>query len=210
MKRLLPALLLLLAACTPTPEPVSPPQIIRIYATAATQSWLADAYDCAQTLQLTLSNVDDPTQAEISLRLGEPDQLSSPAYQIGQDDLLIVTHRENQIQNLTPTEAQKLFTNPESETLQLWVFASGNDVQQAFAREVLHGQAVTSLARVAVSPQQMSDSLNSDKNAIGILPRHWKSGTVREVFTIPNLPVLAQVKSDPQGSLKDLLACLQK
>ncbi len=209
---LLASLLLLLGACSPTPAPESTPhpQIIQIFATPATQPWLLDAYTCAQDLQIILSNVNDPTQAEIRIRLGEPAGLSSPAYQIGQDDLLIVTQRENPLQNLTRAEAQKLFTNPQPETLQLWVFASGEDIQQVFSQDIMNGQPVSSLARVAFSPQQMSDTLNQDKNAVGILPGHWKSGSTRNVFTLSNLPVLAIVKDEPQGPIKDILACLQK
>ena len=210
MNRFLFATLLFLAACTPAAAPAATPQVIRVYATPATQPWLADAYNCAQGLQVVLSNVNDPKQADISIRMGEPDQLSSPAYQIGQDDLLVVTHRENQLQNLTVAEAQSLFSHPEPQAIQIWVFASGEDDQQVFAREVLRGQVVTSLARVAVSPQQMSDSLNQDKNGVGFLPRRWQTETLRDIFTLSKVPVLALVKSEPQGLIKALLACLQK
>ena len=54
---------------------------------------------------------------------------------------------------------------------------------------MLRGQVVTSLARVAFSPQQMSDTLNQDKNAVGILPRHWKAGSFRDIFSLPGVRV---------------------
>jgi hypothetical protein len=90
------------------------------------------------------------------------------------------------------------------------VFAAVEDVQQIFDREVLHGSPVTSLARLATSPQQMSDTLNAENGAVGVLPRHWKAGTARDVYTIPDVPVLAILKSEPQGVVRDLLSCLQR
>jgi hypothetical protein len=210
IKHILLAVLFFLAACAPAAETAATPQLIRVHATASTQPWLAQAYTCADGLQLVLSNVDDPRQADISIRLGEPEQLTTSAYQIDLDDLLVVTHRESPLQNMTLAEVRQLFAGTGSQPVQIWVYAAGEDVQQVFAREVLHGQVVTSLARVAFSPQQMSDTLNRDKNAVGILPRHWKAGSVRDIFSFPGVPVLAVLKSEPQGPIKALLACLQK
>ena len=69
---------------------------------------------------------------------------------------------------------------------------------------------MTSSARVAVTPQQMSDTLVNESNAVGILPRHWKAGDDREVFSVATIPVLAMTQSKPQGLIKELIACLQK
>jgi hypothetical protein len=72
------------------------------------------------------------------------------------------------------------------------------------------GRSVTSFAKVATSPQQMSDLLNAEKSAVGILPRHWKMGDSRIVFEAGKVPVLAITKSEPQGIVRELLACLQR
>jgi hypothetical protein len=210
MNRFLLAILLFLAACAPAAAPTGTPVVVRVYATASTQPWLAQAYKCAESQQVILSNVLDPQQADISLRLGEPERLASPAYQIGQDDLLVVTRSDGPLQNLTTLETQELFSHPNTQAVQVWVFASGEDLQQVFTREVLGDQIVTSLARAAVSPQQMSDALNQDKTAVGILPRHSLTGALRAVFSLPNVPVLALTPAEPQGPIKALLACLQK
>jgi hypothetical protein len=71
---------------------------------------------------------------------------------------------------------------------------------------------------VAVNPQQMSDVLNSESNAVGILPRHWNpstgsgqgAGDVREVYSVAKVPVLAIAQSEPQGVINHLIGCLQK
>jgi len=66
------------------------------------------------------------------------------------------------------------------------------------------------MAQLAATPQQMSDTLNAEKNAVGILPRHWKAGAARDVFTVAEVPVLAVVSEQPDGAIKSLLTCLQK
>ena len=95
-------------------------------------------------------------------------------------------------------------------SVQVWIYASEEDVFRVFDHFVMEGRSVTSSARVAVNPQQMSDTLVNESNAVGILPRHWKVGDVRDVFSVATVPVLAITKTEAQGVVKELLACLQK
>ena len=78
-----------------------------------------------------------------------------------------------------------------------------------FDQFVMEGRSVASSAMLALNPGQMSDVLVNESNAIGILPRHWKAGDVREVFSVATVPVLAMTKSEPQGVVAQLIACLQ-
>src|SRR5688500_18116562 len=156
-----------------------------------------------------MSRVDDASSAEISLRVGEPEILVSTAYQIDTEEILIVTHRESPVQNLTLEEARALFAGQGDSSVQAWVYASEEDVQGVFDQFVMEGQTVTSSAQLAVNPQQMSDTLVNESNTVGILPRHWKAGDVREVFSVATVPVLAITQSEPQGVIKELIACLQ-
>ena len=210
MNKFLLASLLCLVACVPVVNPTISPVLITVHASAQTQPWLSEVYDCAQKLQFVLSNVNDPLQADIAIRMGEPAFLKLAAYQIGTDDLLVVTNRESPLQNMTLEQVKALFSDPGAQPLQVWVFAQGEDIEQVFSRDVLQGTALTSLANLALSPQQMSDTLNNDKNSVGILSRRWKVGTVREIFALTNIPILALTSSTPQGPIKELLGCLQK
>jgi hypothetical protein len=199
----------IISSCTPATQTAMELQIVNVYATSAAQPWLTKLYTCAQDLSVTLNlKADDP---DISLRLGEPENIISPIYKIDEEEILIVTNRESPIQNLTLQEAQDLFAlgNPTG-SAQVWVYSSDADVQIAFDQLVLKGRSVTSLAKLATSPQQMSDLLNAEKDSVGIIPRHWKTGTVREVFSAGFVPVLAVTKDEPQGAVKELIACLQK
>ncbi len=195
--------LFLISSCAPAAQP-SQTEIINVYATSAAQPWLTELYGCASNLSIGLNvNADQP---DIYLRVGEPENIIYPVFQIDEEELLIVTNRESPIQNLSLEEAQVLFAQG---SVQVWVYASGEDVQMAFDQLVMKGRSVTSSARVAVSAQNMSDLLNSESNAVGILLKHWMAGNVREVFSAGIVPVLAVTKVKPLGAVSKLLACLQ-
>ncbi|MBK8418538.1 hypothetical protein [Candidatus Villigracilis saccharophilus] len=182
-------------------------EMITVYATSAAQPWLTELYTCADNSAVSLNlTADEP---DITLRVGEPEIIISPVYQIDEEEILIVTNRESSVQNLTLSEAQELFAQG-NDSAKVWVYASDANVQIAFDQLVMKGRSVTSFAGLATSPQQMSDLINVEKDAVGILPKHWMAGNVREVFSAGTVPVLAITKEEPQGVVKELIACLQK
>lgn len=197
---------LLFSCSTNTPQPT--PQPVSVYSTSAAQPWLTELYECVGS-SAVISRVDNPSTADISLRVGEPPFLASPAYQIDEEEILIVTHRQSPVQTLTLEEVRALFAGQGDPSSQVWVYASGEDVQEVFDQLVMAGRSVVSSAGLAVNPQQMSDTLVNESNAVGILPRHWKAGDVREVYSVEKVPVLAITKSEPQGVVNNLIGCLQ-
>jgi hypothetical protein len=206
MKKFFCFFLFVLSACTPQAQ-VTPTQVVTVYATSAAEPWLSGLFTCADKLSAVLNvNAESP---DIYLRVGEPETIVSPTYKIDEEEILIVTNRESSVQNLTLAEVQDLFAQGDP-SAQVWVYASEADVQIAFDQLVMKGRSVTSSAKVATSPQQMSDLLNAEKDSVGILPKHWKVGTVREVFSVGTVPVLAVTKSEPQGTVADLISCMQK
>jgi hypothetical protein len=123
---------------------------------------------------------------------------------------LIVAHRQSPMQNLTLESARALFAGQGDPSVQVWVYGPDDDVQEVFDQVVMTGLRITSSARLAATPQQMSDTLVNEPNSVGILPRHWKVGNDREVFRVATVPVLVLTKSEPQGAIKELISCLQK
>lgn len=199
----------LLASCFPTTTPAPETQIINVYTTPATQPWLPDVFACAP-FGTVINVASDPAFTDISLRLGEPDLLTAHPYQIDTEEILVVTPRQSPVQNLTVDEVRELFAGQSDLSVQVWVYAAGEDVQKVFEQAVMQGRSVSSSARLATSPQQMSDTLNNTPNTIGILPSHWKVGDSRSVYTIPDVPVLALTDKEPQGAIQAIIACLQK
>lgn len=205
---LLLILSLFISSCMTKP-PRTPPQVVSIYSTFAAEPWMTDLYACADSVA-TLIRVDDSNSADIALQIGEPDFLSSFAYQVDEEEILIVTHRQSPIQNLTLEDARALFMGLGDPSAQVWVYASEADVQKVFDRFVMEGRSVSSSAFVAVNAQQMSEMLNAESGAVGILPRNLMADDLREVFAVATVPVLALTKSEPQGVVNQLIGCLQK
>ncbi len=201
---------LLISSCsTSTPPPTLP--VVSVFSTAATQPWLSKLYDCAGT-SVVVRVSDTESAYDIRLQLGEPSVPSSFVYQIDSEEILIVTQRQSPIQNLTLEQAQSLFMGQgeAQPSVQVWVYASDADVQRVFDQLVMKGGSVSSSAKIAVNPQAMSDTLVNQPNTVGILPKHWRVGDSRIVFSAGTVPVLAITKAEPQGVVKELLACLQK
>jgi hypothetical protein len=207
-KYLIILLCYVLCSSCATATPSVTPQVIAVYATSAAQPWLPEVYECAGTSSV-ISRVDDPSRAEIILRIGEPRFLDSPAFQIDIEEILIVAHPQSPFQGLTLEEARALFAGRGDPSVQVWVYTSEDDVQEVFEQVVMDGRMVSSAARLAYNPQQMADTLVSEPNTVGILPRRWKAGDVREVFSVATVPVLAMTASEPQGAIGNILACLQ-
>jgi hypothetical protein len=205
---LLFTLSLLICSCS-TSTPQTPLEVVSVYSSSSAQPWLADLYSCAESIAIIRIS-DSPSDADIRLQIGEPEYLSGFAYQIDEEEILIVTHRQSPVQNLTLEDAQNLFAGFGDPSVQVWVYASGEDMQIVFDQFVMKGRSVSSSARIAVNPQQMSDVLNSESNSVGILPRHWKVGDVREVYSVAKVPVLALTQNEPQGAVNQLIGCLQK
>lgn len=193
-------------ACAPAPS--SPPQIVDVYAAASASPWLEELYACADEASVTLHFTIDAPQ--IQLRLGEPDEWPGPAWQIGTEDILIVASLQSPLPSLTPGRARELFAGRGGPSVQVWAYASGEDAQRMFESALMDGRSVTSLARLAVSPAHMVEALTSDPNAVGILPRRWMADGLRELFLVANIPVLALTLSEPEGVVRDLIACMQE
>jgi hypothetical protein len=216
MKRILLTILFALTACAPAAGTATP-QLVKAYVTSAASSRLGDLYNCsAPSAAISLS---DAGSADITLRLGPPDPLSSPAYQIGTEDVLVIVQSQNSISSLTVDQVHAIFLGQVTDwkdiggsdaPIQVWTYAQGEDVQQIFEQDVMNSQTVTSLARLAVSAQDMLNSVAQDPNAIGFLPADWVKGNVKNIYKVAPVPLLAITRSEPQGALRELIACLQK
>ena len=157
--------------------------------------------------------------ADLAIRLGEPVPLTAPAFEIGSEEILVVVHPHNPLANLGATQVRELFSGRirnwsqvggADASVQVWIYTSGEEIQQIFEAAVMQGLALTSLARLATSPDEMYQAIANDANAVGILPRSWKTENVQEAYVIASAPVLAIISTGPQGAVKDLLACLQE
>lgn len=122
----------------------------------------------------------------------------------------IAANRESAVQHLSLTEVQALFAGQGEPSVQVWVYPSGLDIFEVFEQVVMQGRSAASFARVAVGVEAMSEAVNSESDAVGILPKRWLGENAREVYSLGTFPVLAIASAEPQGAARDLLACLQE
>lgn len=190
-----------------SPAPAAPTQTISAYATSSAQPWLSELFACANERAVAVNvNANAP---DISLRVGEPENLSAYVYRVGEEEILVVAHRESAVQNLSLAEVRALFAGQGEPSVQVWVYPSALDIFEVFEQVVMQGRSAASFARVAVSVEAVSDAVGSESNAVGILPKHRLTENMREVYSLGTFPVLALTDSEPQGAVRDLLACLQ-
>lgn len=219
MKRLLFLLIIsFLAGCSPAATP-TPRPVFRIYASSAVQPWLAELYQCADRNDVLLSVSNDPASADVSLRLGETENLASPAFKIDDEEILVVTHLQTGISTLTADQVRAIFSGQVANWTELggsdvpvevWVYSEDEDIQQVFDQTVMDGLPGTSMARLAVSAQHMSDSVGMNPGSIGFLPRRWKAGNTHETLIATTSPVLAITRPGVDEAINSVLACLQK
>jgi ABC-type phosphate transport system substrate-binding protein len=216
MKKILFIIIVFLTACAPA-TPIATPQVVKVYTTSSAQPWLTDLYNCASAS--VVINLTDSQSADILIQMGESASLTTPAFQIGTDDILVVVHPQTGVGSLTIEQVRQLFAGQATNwkdvggndvPVQVWTYSPDEDIQQIFDDTVLAGQPVTSLARLAVSAQSMSDAIGANPGSVGVLTRRWETGNTKEAFVVTSAPVLVITKSEPQGAVKDLIACLQK
>jgi ABC-type phosphate transport system substrate-binding protein len=213
----------LFVSCVPS-TPVITPMLFTVQYSFATTPWLEQLSICAGNrlvnAELRAADFQDLASSDLAIRIGQPAKLGTPAYQIGKDDLLVITNPHNPVHQLTLEQVRLLFLgrfqtwkaiNSNDVPVHVWVFPAGEDVQQVFEDSALGGSTVTSQARLANSPEEMSQAIAGDTDAIGIITRRLKTENTSDVFIVTsNLPVLALTRSEPQGDLAQILACLQK
>lgn len=209
----------LLISCTSAP---ATPQIspLRVEHTFAALPWLERVQRCAGEVPIYFEQRSalflQREHVDLAIRIGEPSSLPIPAYQIDQEEVLIIAHPKNPVRSLTRAQVQGLFSGSlqnwqevggEDAPVQVWVFPRGEDVQQVFSA-TLEGTPITSLARLATTPESMLRAISDDPHAIGLLTRRLLDERVRPVFTVALTPVLALM---PPGSPAEaLVGCLQK
>lgn len=192
-----------LIACSPS-QPTSQTQTITINYSPFTEFQMDEVYACANDLSIILKVTDQ--KPEISFQLGEPDVLLDFAYQIDEEEMIVVVNRQNEMQKVSVEEIQNLFLG---QAMQVWVYPSASEMQKVLNQFVMQGRSVSSFANVAVSPKQVVEKIESESNAIGYIPKSLLNENLKEIYSMGIFPVLALTETEPQGAVKSLLSCLQ-
>jgi phosphate transport system substrate-binding protein len=153
------------------------------------------------------------------MRLGVPDHLSTPSFQVSSEDVLVIVHPQTGVPSLSLDQVRSIFLGQvvnwkdvggNDLPVQVWSFSADEDVQGIFSQAVMNWQPITSLARLAVSDESMAEAVEKNPGSVGILPRRLMTSALQSVFTAAKAPVLIITKSTPKGAIEDLISCLQQ
>ncbi len=206
----------MLTACG-TPTAQANVQVVKVYATTGAATWLQPVYQCAAPAVAV--DLTDPQSADLTIRLGQPDALRTPAFQIGSDEIVVIVNPQNNISSLNPGQVRDLFSGRVASwkdlggadlPVDIWSFNPDDDIQIQFNDISMLGQSISSRSHLAVSLQNMASSVANTPGSIGLLTKRAMVGNVQEAAGGVSIPVLAIPGAEPQGAVRDLIACLQK
>ncbi|MCX6055756.1 MAG: undecaprenyl-diphosphatase UppP [Chloroflexi bacterium] len=176
----------------------------------------------------------------ILLRWGQPGSLENYSALLGRERLSLVVNSQNPLSTLPLDLTQRLasgefrtwgeifkicpqcFSNaPEesflAQTPALFFYASGEEPQQIFLKEVMQNRPVGSASALLVPGSlQMHDALDGELTAFGFLPAHYLDAKIKEISisgmdqTTMESPILAISSGEPTGKARDWLICIQK
>lgn len=231
------ALLLTACGMPQSATPAPTPEAINLLFPLALQSWADELSGCANSDPLIglyfmpLSGPKSDLQAnEIMLELGDPSPQagSLDLSQVGWEQLVVVVNQGNELSQLTDTELRAIFSgrttkwnNAAGQLIQVWVLPDGDPLRIIFDQAILPSQLLAPEARLAPDPNAMLEAISKDTAAIGYLPESiittGESVQAAKVKVIQldeklagefHLPVITATLSEPQGLMRELLACL--
>ncbi len=217
-------LLGLLSACKPlvTSTPPPAPQPIRVASSATLHPWVEILHQCALeipemgliTEETSAANLEFST-ADLTLWFGEPPQrISGYAALLGTDNIVIIAGSGVALRNLNNYSLRGFYTESES-GYQVWSYPDGNELRNIFDHTVLGEMALSPSARLAPNPSAMMEAVAADPLAIGYVPKSWITEDVqiisieRDLQTAFEHPILSLSNTEPTGSLRTYLVCLQ-
>ncbi len=159
-------------------------------------------------------------------------------YQIGTDQLVLISNKSNPMETATKKMVQKIYENRmpfwkdlqgecttcfnskitdaiNDKSINFWAYPAANPIQILFIWSIMDGNPITLSAMIAPDPQAMREAVQINPTAIGFLPKSWVNDDIKVIEIEDmvkdelNLPILAIIKSMASQQLKDLLLCLQ-
>lgn len=212
----------MLTACGPAGSDTSEPEPLVLSLTPDVAPLRLAVTTCAAQSPDALIRIEESyigqMDADLVIRLGEPDPLTPFAAQIAREELLLVVHPGNISASLTLNQVADVFSGRmrhwseiggEDREIRVWVLLDVDEGRQVFEREVLHSGLVTLNAFLAPHPSAMLEAVSGDPDAIGYLPKAWSTSEVATISLGIEMPVLVVADEEPQGAARELVACLQ-
>ncbi|MBL6965139.1 MAG: hypothetical protein ISR60_01180 [Anaerolineales bacterium] len=203
-------------------EPPAMPRTLSVSYTPAL-GWIAeDLNRCAlDTLEIALTVTEAPASgldfgaAEAYLRLGAtPEATPHTATLLGYESIVVIAHPDVSPSHLEVIDVNIHYTHLNAE-YQTWTYPPGDELRVTFDAVVLKGAQPSPHTRIAPHPTAMLEALAANPGSVGYISEHWLPADVQsadpglEYAQALRQPILAITATEPQGSTRQFLACLQ-
>ncbi|NPV84501.1 MAG: hypothetical protein HPY45_00650 [Anaerolineae bacterium] len=227
---------LFLSSCVgvPSTTELSPPDVWRV-AVVSPLRWMTPYMNTCVLKQphTAIVLVEPPSSvqclslADVCFSWGEEQHLTASVFDLGKDDLVFVVHSESPVNSLTQDELNRLYsgrvrvwqelgTNAQGKIGEVVVWAAAPETEMRRLADALIGGVLFADTGIAPGAAAMRQAVAENPQALGYLPRRWLDASLKPV-RIPDaqdvdlsLPILAAVRSEPQGKMRDWLLCLQE
>jgi ABC-type molybdate transport system substrate-binding protein len=211
-----------ITGCAEPPQTVSELEVITVAITPAARYTNLAVVTCAATIKEASFEISEmyasQAEADLLIRLGEPQPAASFAAQIANDELAIVLHPDNPAGSLTLDQVQQLFSGSIQNwadldgvqaPVEVWSLLDADEARQIFIHKVLNNGLLATNAYLAPSPEIMVTSIAGKPSAIGYLPKSWTTPELASILPGVKLPVLVLADGQLQGAAARLVSCLQ-
>jgi hypothetical protein len=214
--------LLFASSCSQETPEIESLDVVTVAITPSARHTSLAVSTCASTISNASFEISEvyPSQAEADLviRLGEPNPPAVFAAQIAVEELVIVLHPDNPAGSLTLDQVQKLFggniqnwadLGGANDPVTVWSLLPADETRGIFVQLVLNNGLIASNAFLTPNPEIMASTIASNSGAIGYLPKSWSTPDLSAILPGVSFPVLVIAEVQPQGAAQELVACLQ-
>jgi hypothetical protein len=153
---------------------------------------------------------------DFTILIGKPkDDINNYAAQLGDEEIVLITHPDVSIDRLSSSEVQEIFSF-HTKFDEIWIYPESHELQVLFEEVVMDDEKISVDAKIAPNPGEMLSAVSASPEAIGYIPKSWINSSVNilpveaSLEETLKLPVLAWSQNEPQGETAKILACLQK
>jgi len=229
--------LFLLSACggPSRATPASTPIIFDIALTPSLRPYTEALHTCAAAHPEFVINVHEKSASaleiqttDLAIRLGGTPG-SGYAAPIGVESLVLIVNASNPVLTIPVEKIRDIFlgritrwveVGGEQQAVQVWIYPDGDDARKILDTAIFQDESLIPGALIAPNPRAMLEAVGDDPFAIGYVPQTWLAqvSSVERVRPLSidqklveklHQPVLALSRDKPDGSLRDLLVCLQ-
>jgi len=179
------------------------------------------------TATVQILPVEDVRNSIYDLAITSGEGLTDFTYQLGTDTLAIIVHPSNSIANLTDTQLSGIYggyyptwqsVTPEvsgidaTQTIQVFGYESNDDLGKRFTERWMPEGVISLRASIAPGPVEMVKAISTNPAAIGYIPGKWLTSAVKKISVGEDevFPTTMSTMKEPEGSLRDLMGCLQR